>query len=267
MANVARIRALEEDGVLFPIPVLSIEESAFYLSKCNELETAMGGKPDAIRLTQLHLAFPWAYQLATHSSVLDLAGELLGPNIAIWATSIFSKHANDERYVGWHQDGKYWGLDCEVVSVWIALTESTAENGCMRVVRGSHLSGLLPHREAVSNLNVLSRQQEIGVAFDRSRIVDVVLQPGEASIHHLRVIHGSPRNTSNKKRIGFVVRYVSPEALRAGAGTKLMLARGADSAFTGGILATPPEDDSLSPESLARFEAAAREFLSGVHRR
>lgn len=127
------ITQFDEDGILFPIQVLSPIEVARFRSAFDQWEAQLGGKVGKDQLHQAHLHFGWAYELATHPRVLDAVEDLLGPDILLWATSVFPKYPHDLTYISWHQDGTYWNLDCtRVVSAWIALTDSTVENGCMR---------------------------------------------------------------------------------------------------------------------------------------
>jgi ectoine hydroxylase-related dioxygenase (phytanoyl-CoA dioxygenase family) len=125
---------------------------------------------------------------------------------------IFCKYAHDPAFVAWHQDTVYSNLHLTPsVSAWIALLDSVPENGCMRVVTGSHVRGILPHQELHSPDNLLRRGEEILVKVEDSEATDVVLQAGEMSLHHNSIIHGSRANGSDKKRIGFIVRFVTPE--------------------------------------------------------
>src|SRR4029077_19544658 len=104
----------------------------------------------------------------------------------------------------WHQDSTYWGLSTpDVVTAWVAFTPSTVESGCMRVIPGSHLVDQLPHRDTFARHNLLSRGQEVAVEVDETKAQDVVLQPGEMSIHHVRLVHGSNVNRSSHRRIGY----------------------------------------------------------------
>ncbi|HET7114182.1 MAG TPA: phytanoyl-CoA dioxygenase family protein, partial [Pyrinomonadaceae bacterium] len=95
------------------------------------------------------------------------------------------------------------------VSAWIALTVSEPANGCMRVIPGSHKHGLLEH-DNVQDPNLLNRRGErLRMDVDESQAVDVVLRPGEMSLHHTNIVHGSNPNTSDGPRIGFIVRFVT----------------------------------------------------------
>lgn len=213
-------------GVLFPIPVLSAEEVLRFRSAFETMAGHPNGRPQPIRLP--HLNVPWAYDLATHPAVLDAVEDILGPDILVHASIIFHKPADDASYVSWHQDGLYPGMDSpHVLSAWIALSDSTPKNGCMRVVPGSHKQGILPHTERVTKDNLLQQGQAVDIDVDESRVLDVILKAGEMSLHHSNIIHGSNPNRSGTERIGFIVRYVSPD-VRLAAKHPAVLARGQD---------------------------------------
>src|SRR5579862_2459451 len=88
-------RRYEREGILFPLPVLSAAEVQAYRAACDDLEAQLGGKPRTIEVRQMHLHFPWACALATHPAILNAVESLLGPNLLIWATELFAKHASD----------------------------------------------------------------------------------------------------------------------------------------------------------------------------
>lgn len=92
------------DGVLFPIPVLTAEEVAFYRAAVEDLENRLGGRPKSSDMSQPQLHFRWAYDLATHPAVLRVVEDVLGGDILVHSTSIFSKHPGTDDYVSWHQD-------------------------------------------------------------------------------------------------------------------------------------------------------------------
>jgi ectoine hydroxylase-related dioxygenase (phytanoyl-CoA dioxygenase family) len=120
------------------------------------------------------------------------------------------KYPHDPSYVSWHQDSVYshWHLSPST-SAWIALSPSTARSGCMRVIPGSHDRGLLDHEEVRDQDNLLRRGERIGVEVDEAEALDIELRPGEMSLHHCNIIHGSNPNRSDDKRIGFIVRFVT----------------------------------------------------------
>jgi ectoine hydroxylase-related dioxygenase (phytanoyl-CoA dioxygenase family) len=125
-----------------------------------------------------------------------------------WSSSFFIKETRDPAFVSWHQDSTYWGLsEPDVVTAWVAFSESSIESGAMRMVPGTHREQV-PHRDTFAPENLLSRGQEIMVEVDEARAVDIVIQPGEMSLHHVRMFHGSPPNRSADRRIGYAIRYI-----------------------------------------------------------
>jgi non-heme Fe2+,alpha-ketoglutarate-dependent halogenase len=240
-----RVAAYQRDGILFPTPVLTAAETARFRTAVEDLEARLGGRPKPARMTQPQLHFRWAFELATHPAVLDAVESVLGPDILVHSASIFSKHPHTPDFVSWHQDGYYWGLDApRLVSAWIALTGSTPGNGCLRVVPGSHRQDRLPHTDSPgARDNLLASGLEVAVEVDESEALDVVLAPGEMSLHHVHIVHGSGPNRSAGKRIGFAVRYVAPEVRQTLDHHAVLLARGRDGHHHYEILAQPPGDD------------------------
>jgi ectoine hydroxylase-related dioxygenase (phytanoyl-CoA dioxygenase family) len=161
--------------------------------------------------------------------ILDAVESLLGPDLLCWGSQFFNKEAGDAGYVSWHQDATYWGLSSpDVVTAWLALTPSLPENGCMRVVPGTQRAAV-PHSDTYAADNMLSRGQEVAVQVDEAEAVDIVLQPGEMSLHHVLIVHGSEPNRAPYPRIGFAIRYV-PTHVRQLSGEKdsALLVRGSD---------------------------------------
>jgi non-heme Fe2+,alpha-ketoglutarate-dependent halogenase len=203
-------KRFERDGVVYPIRVLSPEKNSRYLACFSEIEDLLG-RPIK-RMGNPALYFLWEYRLATEPPVLDAVEAILGPDLLISGTLIFCKYPRDTAFVAWHQDTFYSNLHLTPsVSAWIALLDSTPENGCMRVVPGSHLRGTLPHQETPGSDNLLKRGEEIQVDVDEADAIDLVLKAGDMSLHHHAIIHGSRPNRSDTKRLGFIVRYVTPE--------------------------------------------------------
>ena len=201
----AMIGNYERDGVVFPVRVLSDDEVTEFRG---ELEKVV--QEGSRRMDQLHLTYPWAYRLASHARVLDAVESLIGPEILIDGNLVFYKPPHDAGYASWHQDSVYsgWHLTPSV-SAWIALTVSEPANGCMRVVPGTHKQGVLEH-DNVQDPNLLNKRGErLRMDIDESQAVDVVLKPGEMSLHHTNIVHGSNPNTSDGPRVGFIVRFVT----------------------------------------------------------
>jgi len=231
----------ERDGLVFPIAVLTREEVEEYREALDAI-TALCG--ESKRFDNLHLFFSWAYRLATHEAVLDAVESVLGPDLVIDGTLVFYKPPRDGSYASWHQDSVYsgWHLTPSV-SAWIALTASEPANGCMRAIPGSHKLGLLDHDNVQDDPNLLNRRGErIRMDVDESAAVDLVLRPGEMSLHHTNIVHGSKPNGSDGPRIGFIVRFVTSRTRNRE--RAVMRARG-DGDCSHLKLASPPVDDNL----------------------
>lgn len=223
-----QIREYQQDGLVFPIPVLSPGEVAMAREALEQLAVALGGNAEIARLRHLQLFHCWVQDLVLHPRVLDAVEDVLGPDILVHSSTVFWKRPHDPAHVSWHQDGFYFGLsELNYVSAWLALSDSSSDNGCMRMVRGSHCSGIVSHnRTSITPENLVSL--EIACQVKESEATDVILQPGEMSLHHVAVVHGSNPNTSDRPRIGFAVRYVSPRVRQQLDHYPLILARGED---------------------------------------
>ena len=255
----------DEHGLAFPLAVLSPDEVARFRASVEELQDSLGGKPPAVEQGQTHLSFAWAYELSTHPAVLDAAEKILGPNLIVWSTSIFVKYARDPGYVSWHQDGTYWGLDSgKVATAWIALSESTVENGCMRVAPGTHTEPIHPHKDTYAENNQLTRGQEVAVDVNEDDAVDIVLKPGEMSLHHVNLIHGSNANGTDGKRIGYVIRYITTDVKQSGTDQAVILARGVDEYGHSKRLETPPTANVQ--EGLAAHKKVTQEMVTALRK-
>jgi ectoine hydroxylase-related dioxygenase (phytanoyl-CoA dioxygenase family) len=151
---------------------------------------------------------PFWVRLVSDSRLLDIAERFIGPNIALFASHYIAKPPFDGQAVLWHQDGSYWPLEpMEVVSLWLAVDDVTAENGCMRMIPGTHGISLQKHHDRPEVKSVLSSGLDPALV-DESKAVDVVLKAGAVSIHHPNIIHGSNANNSSKWRRGLTIRYI-----------------------------------------------------------
>jgi non-haem Fe2+, alpha-ketoglutarate-dependent halogenase len=223
------VRQFKDQGYYAPIRALTSDEAANLRSRLEVFEATNRGLTGGLR-NKPHLLLTWLDELVGHPGVLDAVEQVIGPDILVWGSSFFIKEPRNPSFVSWHQDSTYWGLEPpDIVTAWVALSESTHENGTMRVIPGSHKLNQAPHRDTFATDNLLSRGQEIMVEVDETKAVELPLQPGEMSLHHVRLIHGSEPNPSTKRRIGFAIRYV-PTYVRQAAGLRdsARLVRGVD---------------------------------------
>jgi ectoine hydroxylase-related dioxygenase (phytanoyl-CoA dioxygenase family) len=204
-----QLNQYDRNGIVFPIRVFSVDEVTLFRGALESIADNCG-EGSLKRFDSLHLFFDWAHRLVTHDALLNAVEDVLGGDILIDGTLVFYKPPQDSSYVSWHQDSVYsgWHLTPST-SAWIALTASHRANGCMRVIPGSHKQGLVSHVNIRDDSNLVARGERVETGVDESRAVDVVLQPGEMSLHHSTIIHGSNANTSDEPRIGFIVRFVT----------------------------------------------------------
>jgi hypothetical protein len=259
--------AYRERGYHSPLRAFAADEAArrhgrfldYWQQNETQLETLLPRERGAL-LIDTHLFLRWVYDIVALPRILDAVESVLGPDIMVWSSQWFPKFPHDRTFVSWHQDAAYWGLSPPLVTTaWVALTPSTVANGCLRVIPGSHLEAL-PQRETYARDNMLSRGQEIAVEVDESRAVDFVLTPGEFSLHHIGIVHGSRTNDSETARIGLAIRYVAPEVVQQGkARDMVLLVRGQDRHGHFDIC-EPPAHDVGYGESALHAESLARKF-------
>jgi Phytanoyl-CoA dioxygenase (PhyH) len=252
-----QIENFQRDGFLSPVRVLSATEAVQCRRELEAMESGLGGALKGPVRTKIYLRYPWAYRLATRPAILDAVEDLIGPDILLYQNTIWAKNAGEDSYVSWHQDNTYFGHDpCEVVSVWVALSPSRPESGSMRFLPGSHRLGQLPVRYEVKDHNMLSSGQV--AEFDASEFEPFAtsLEPGEASVHHAFLIHGSPPNATKEQRLGVTFVYHPPTLIQIGdVRTSALLVRGKDR--YGHFDAEQPPLSPADPETIARHERGA----------
>lgn len=223
-------RQYREDGYYFPSRALTPELTAYYRAKLEAFEVSQGGRITGRMRQKLHLLLTWMDELVRHPAVLDAVESVLGPDILCWQTSFFIKNAQDDGFVTWHQDSTYWGLsEPDVASAWLALSPSTLESGAMRVMPGTHRGEQLAHTDSFDEKNLLTRGQAVDAEIEESQAVDLILEPGEFSLHHVRLVHASEPNRTDDRRIGLAIRYVAPHVRQAtGVPDSALLVRGED---------------------------------------
>ena len=244
----------ERDGFYFPLRVIPAAEARAIRSDVEAAERHLAAQGERLR-HRPHLLVTALDRLIRNETVLDAVEDLLGPNLLCWTSLFFTKDARDPAFVSMHQDSTYWGLSSlEVVTAWIALSPSTVESGAMQFAPGTHKLDQIAHRDTFQEHNMLTRGQIVEHEVDEDEAVDVVLQPGEASLHHVRLIHGSGPNNSGDRRIGFAIRYIPTHVKNVVGRDFAALVRGVDEYGYFDAERRPERD--LEPEALAAYEAA-----------
>jgi ectoine hydroxylase-related dioxygenase (phytanoyl-CoA dioxygenase family) len=189
-------------------PDLDSEKSEFQ----TQWEPAIKDEPDVPRREKIRVVFHMTHShsffrnLATSERMLGLVRELLGPDLRYYTDQMFVKPPRHGSAVPWHQDSAYWlAAEPNLMSAWIALDDTTVENGCVRYVPGSHRE-LLPHHVVESdNPNKLTTRPEF---IDASLEVPAEMSAGSICFHHSSCMHHSLPNESGKPRRGLVLIYL-----------------------------------------------------------
>lgn len=152
---------------------------------------------------------PFWLRLVSDPRLVDCVEPILGPNIALFASHYIAKPPKTGKAVGWHQDGSYWPLQpMEVATVWLALDEVDAGNGCMYVLPGTQNERLRTTDEMHdAKGTVLGNELDMS-SFDVTTLTNIELDSGDVSIHQPAIVHGSNANTSDRWRRGLTIRYI-----------------------------------------------------------
>jgi non-haem Fe2+, alpha-ketoglutarate-dependent halogenase len=224
----AQVEHFRREGYAFPFDAIPAAEAASYVAKLDSYDAILGEEAQKQLKIKAHVAAPWIVALARNNNILDAVESLIGPDILLFGASMFSKKARDVRFVSWHQDAAYYGLDPqEEVTCWVGLTDADIENGCMRVIPGSHLGADAVHEETYDPQNMLGRGQTIHGIDDR-KAVYMPVKAGQFSMHHERTIHGSMPNPSDRRRVGISFFYMPTHVRSTVVRRTATLVRGTD---------------------------------------
>jgi hypothetical protein len=211
------VRGYRETGYLVPGFRLGLERLESLREALEHVVAANPGvRPE--RLVSVHRAGrnaegvvgdPRFLELARDPDILDMVSEVIGPDIILWGCQAFCKPGGDGMAVPWHQDGHYWPIrPLATCTAWVALDDSTVENGCLRVIAGSHREQRLLEHERDDREGLVLNRKVLDAELDEARAIDIELQAGQLSLHDVYMVHGSNPNRSPKRRAGVAIRYM-----------------------------------------------------------
>ena len=144
-----------------------------------------------------------------NEKILDYVSQLIGPDFALWNSSFFAKPPIDGHATPWHQDGQYWPIrPLATCTVWLAVDDSTPENGCLKFIKGSHIDQKLKSHNENNSKNLTLNQELANEEFDETEAVNLVLDRGQISLHDVYLVHGSEANNSPKARRAITMRFM-----------------------------------------------------------
>ncbi|MDC0033111.1 phytanoyl-CoA dioxygenase family protein [Alphaproteobacteria bacterium] len=258
-----QIEQYHSDGYVSRVRIISKGEAETFRHRIEETESA--GDLRGVGQTKFYLRHPWVHRLATQPALLDAVEDLIGPNIMLYHNTVWFKEGSDGAYVSWHQDNTYFGHDpCEVLTAWMAITPATIDSGCMQFLPGTQKFGQQELKPPdIGGSNMLSSGQT--AKFDASTVepFPVELQPGECSIHHAFLIHGSLPNNAPDRRMGITFIYHPPHLGQLGnCRTSALLVRGKDLYGNFDHEEAPNETDVTG--NIARHEKAVTAYREKV---
>ena len=258
MLSQQQIERYRNDGYLFPFPALSASE----LAECNEglarFERWLG-KPvnqgDFRWRSASYVFLPWVDALVRHPRILDAVEDLIGPDLLVYTATWFIKEAHSPAFAAWHQDATYFGIvpNDQHVTAWVALTDATAEAGCMEVVSSEGRPQQMRHAALRLANSINGAGQAIVEPFEQSGTAMMELPAGSFSLHHTLCRHRSAPNRADHRRVGLGISYI-PADCRLN-GSVRMYARLARGRNTGNHFAPiPPPEGELDAAALKRHE-------------
>lgn len=244
------VEHFQTHGFLSPVPVLSPEEVAHFRG-C--LERFEANYPDDVKKlkSKSHLLCPWVEDIARHPGILDVYEDLIGPNILCYSMAFRIKDPDGRTHAGWHQDGAYNPIKPILVIGALALAECTVAHGCLKVIPGSHKTGVLPHEDTGNPESILSRGQYITADIDEAKAADIVLKPGEIGLFNAGIIHSSGVNLSDERRLVLLVEMMPTHTEVRAHRDSGMLVRGVDT--YGHVDTDPSPKTEFGPEELAAW--------------
>jgi ectoine hydroxylase-related dioxygenase (phytanoyl-CoA dioxygenase family) len=190
-------------------PVLPAQQVLELNDGLDELMKLLRPGEDSKEIREWHESSRFLYDICTNDMILDHVEDVLGPDFYLWGSNFFIKPPRSSSTVGWHQDTYYWPLEPKIsATVWLALEDVNEENAAMRVIPGSHKVGLLKHSRSSDTDSVLTLECE-GGQFREDLAVSLNVKAGAFSMHDDKLVHGSPANSSERRRAGLTIRYSS----------------------------------------------------------
>src|SRR5690348_2989070 len=212
MLTQSQVAQYRYDGYLFPFPALSPKE----LAECNQglarYEAWLGksvNEADRRWRSAGYVMLPWLDALVLNSRILAVVEDLIGPDILVYTATFFIKEALSPTFAAWHQDATYFGLDLyEHVTAWVALSDASAEAGCMEVLSSEGKPRQLHHAALGLANSINGGGQAIVERFAEDATTMMALEAGSFSLHHTLCRHRSAPNRARHRRVGIGISYI-----------------------------------------------------------
>ncbi|MCH1521373.1 MAG: phytanoyl-CoA dioxygenase family protein [Arenicellales bacterium] len=232
-----------EFGYCAPIDVMSEDEAHALKLRVEAAEAAYPEDLSPTNRNNTHLAYTCVDEAAHHPVIVGAVSDLIGEDILLYGSVLFFKEPKSTGFVSWHQDATYMGIEPHTfITPWLALTPSNPQLGCIKAIPGSHKDGIRTHHDTFGEDNILTRGQTVAEV-DEAAAVDLILRPGQMSIHHARTVHGSMPNHSNERRMGIALQaYMGPDSRQMIGEHLVQVVQGCDSGGNFAVLPRPGSD-------------------------
>lgn len=216
----------QQQGIDWPMQAFDPDAAQSFVQKYQDFQSTSNNVRGKDTIIKPHLVSTWLDSIVHNPIIGDAVEAAIGPDFVLWSSDIANKEAGKNTWIPWHQDTPYWSLsDTNVVSVWLALSESKIANGAMRIFPATHNIGSLgrintdgdPHEDRhsgkkfASEGNLFSFDHIMDKDVDEALAKDVELEPGQFSLHNIELLHGGGSNPSKYDRVGFVMRFISAD--------------------------------------------------------
>ena len=150
---------------------------------------------------------PDLLRVCTEDPMRSAVRAIIGPRVEFLSVKPVVKTRRITTASPWHQDWPYW-KGAHKVSAWIALDRAEIDNGCLRVVAGSHARAWDHHRhDGPDGFGNRVSEEDVAAAFGASALRSVPMAPGDALFFHDRLLHGSHPNSSGRDRWALIPTY------------------------------------------------------------
>lgn len=265
----SQLQSFSKNGFLTRIPVIAPAEADRIRTRIEAFERAHQEEKKWALGLKSNMLFRWLYELSCLPAILDPIESLLGPNVLLTHALFGIKEPNEANRVGWHQDQQQVYVHPYFVICNLAISDTTEENGCLRIIPGSHKGNVLPHgyveqeQHGLEMAGSQERQLEIKAEIDESLAVPVPLKKGEMVLFHAKCIHGSEPNQSNDRRVAVLIDYMPTYAFQESGRGAGQLVRGVDT--FGHFDSDPVPRSDFSRETVTAWKEAITAYSENVY--
>ncbi len=256
-----QIEHFHSQGFLKAIPVLSQAEVEHFRGCLEAFERKYPNDVKKLK-SKSHILCPWVADMAQNPKILDVYEDLLGPNILCYSMAFRVKDPDGKTFAGWHQDGAANPIRPILIIGALALADCSLAHGCLKVIPGSHKTGVRPHIDTGNPDSILSRGQFISTDIDASKAVNLELKAGEIGLFNASIIHSSPVNTSDERRIVVLVEMIPAHTEVRAHRDSAMLVRGVDRFHH--VDVDPAPSQEFGPEERAAWRQATKKVGKNI---